>query len=146
MTAPARELADTATLQALLVRVQGAKGADRELDSIIFEWERPELELSADMWGSYYGECTGEYFSEGQVIAKAPPYTASLDATLELVERVLPGVWWITAKGKLREAEPLYGVQLKFGADETISEGEHEANPCLAMLSALLRAKIAEAG
>lgn len=69
-----------------------------------------------------------------------PRYTASLDAALSLVERALPGCWYIIGKGQTRADEPPYGAQLLFGEREVLGEGESRANLPLALLAALLTA------
>lgn len=133
------------SLAELLTRVEGASGPDRELDGRVwcaangFTYRGSCPELGAPPAGSayvaYYDPVHGE-----RPTAYCPALTGSLDATLALVERVLPGAWWILGKGRLRGAEPLYGAQLLFGSDEEIGAGEHEASPELALLAALLRA------
>lgn len=78
-------------------------------------------------------------------LTNSPAFTASLDAALALVERVLPGCWYVFGKGKLRAAEPAYGAQILFGADEVLGIAEHDAGLPLALLAALLSALIAGA-
>lgn len=79
----------------LLSRIEQASGPDRELDfwiSIRFPIDEPtrhsddELQADIDLVGI-----------EGMVIDA--PYTASLDATVALVERMLPGAVWSAGKG-----------------------------------------------
>jgi hypothetical protein len=70
---------------------------------------------------------------------RIPELTNSLDAAIALTERVLPGSWWIIAKGKMTDAEPLYGAQMLFGADDVIGEGEGPT-PAIALVLATLRA------
>ncbi|MHB1086117.1 MAG: hypothetical protein ACYCZ0_00010 [Minisyncoccota bacterium] len=72
-----------------------------------------------------------------------PSYTASVDAAIALVERLLPGIFWVVGKGKTREAEPPFGCHLLFGSDEIIGDGEAPTAP-LAILSALLTALLSE--
>lgn len=80
-----------------------------------------------------------ESIGEFPKIVKVPAYTASTDAAIALVDRVLPGVWWVFAKGKMTADEPLYAAQLLFGEDEEIGIGEGHTLP-LAILAALLTA------
>ena len=61
---------------------------------------------------------------------------------VELIWKMLPGVFWLMGKGKLSAQEPLYGVQLKFGI-ETISEAEGDSL-APTILTALLRTLIAK--
>ena len=73
-----------------------------------------------------------------------PRYTASIDAALGLVERCLPGTWWLFGKGRMKPEELLYGAQLlpEGDIDTIIGEGE-AATPPLAILTALVSALIA---
>lgn len=108
----------------LLARVKAATGPDRRLDRAL--------------WATFQGgDYPGVLCWDGLGVA---PFTASLDAALALVERVLPGVWYVLGKGKLRADEPLYGAKLLFTADGTLGEGEHEHSQALALLAALLSA------
>lgn len=75
----------------LIARVEGASGADRWLDRAI-----------AQVFGQAYGR-VGPVGEEHEL---AEPYAASVDAALALAERVLPGVWWLVSKGRVRDDEP----------------------------------------
>jgi hypothetical protein len=139
------------SLPDLLARVEAAEGPDRELDCRIAcavdpglkgEWQvvkppfyDPERYFSGQPGMDWIGY---------DLLNNAPVYTASLDATLALVERVLPGCWYIIGKGKLKASEPLYGAQLLFGDSEVLGEGESDANLPLALLCALLKVLIAK--
>ena len=65
--------------------------------------------------------------------------TGSLDAAIALTERLLPGIWWVIAKGKTTLAEPMYGAQLFFGEHEEFAPGEGPT-PAIALLIATLKA------
>jgi len=70
-----------------------------------------------------------------------PAYTASLDAALALVERLLPG--WLPYVEKLRDDRWFAGIRV----DETAYVGSRSAfaaTPALALLSALLSALTAK--
>lgn len=71
----------------------------------------------------------------------SPKLTASIDAALALVERMLPGMWWCMSKGRLSEGEPLFACELLFGFDERVSIAEGQTLP-IAIIAALLRALI----
>lgn len=64
---------------------------------------------------------------------------ASFDGALALIDRIMPGVFYLAGRGRTRTEEPLHGFQLKFGTDETLAEAEHD-ELCRAALIALLRA------
>ena len=70
---------------------------------------------------------------------KSAPVTTSIDAALALAERVLPGVWWIAGRGKLRASEAEYGAQLMFG-EKPIGQGEG-STAALSLCAAILRAQ-----
>lgn len=69
-----------------------------------------------------------------------PAYTASLDATLALVDRKLPGIYWHIARGKTRPSEPMFGAELVTTAGNQIVAVEHDHSAPLALILALLRA------
>jgi hypothetical protein len=68
----------------------------------------------------------------------------TLDAAFGVVERNLPGVSFLYARGRMRADEPPYACQLLFGAGEVLGEAEHVDGPSaviLALLNALLAAQ-----
>ena len=98
----------------LLARVRAATGSDRDLDAAI-----------------------ADRLDQGGRGADVPPYTSSVDACLDLVDRVLPGWHWHVGYGP-------QGV-VPYAA---LANGpaRHEASAPtvpLALLSALLAAKLA---
>ena len=100
-------------------RVEKATGPDRELDEAL----RVHFRYPPKPWN----------------------YTASIDAALALVERVRPGCWYVMAKGRLTDAEPLYGCELlRGGTDEQLAISEGHTQP-VAILSALLLSLQSEA-
>jgi len=73
MTAPS-------DLKELLARVEKATGPDDALDALFLKLERPDLDVrGAAVWRGYL--CVGS------AAEHLPPVTASLDASLALVER-----------------------------------------------------------
>lgn len=82
-------------LQNLLESVRGAAGPDRELDGLLAIAFPPDGEDRVPL-----GDVTrlqGKFWFKNQFCAgssNANEYTASIDATLALVERVLPGTMW----------------------------------------------------
>lgn len=127
---------DKAKLEALLERVEKATGPDRELDAMAFQGFDPHFpEGAMQMHAGFIDPAnfaTGPYTS-----VKAPAYTASIDAALALVERVLPEHDWILqhTNGGLTIACQLGPNKDRLGWGET---------PALAILAALLTALIAQ--
>jgi len=84
-------------LTSLVERVEGASGADREIDR--------QLAVAIDGFWIEHQEYRGARYchldKDGRVSMPGqagdmlvPAYTASVDAALALVERVLPGAYW----------------------------------------------------
>lgn len=48
---------------------------------------------------------------------------AFMDA-LDMVEQRFPGSFWHIAKGRVKANEPLYAIQILFGTEEVLAEGE----------------------
>ena len=127
------------TLTALLARITEARGPDRELDVAI-----------ADALGFYIAtnaENLSEELRLWHMRQYCPQVTSSIDAALGLVEKVLPG--WTFTIGQnqwhknfvstlrwLDHTATTTAVEVK----ETL--GQHPTSAPLAILSALLRAKI----
>jgi hypothetical protein len=119
-------------LKGLLERVKGATGPDRALDLALARALVPDVIVLRQR----NDDSGADPFTYWQ-------YTDKIDDALALVERVLPGCWYALAKGRMTEAESLFGCELLFGADEQlgIADGPTQA---LAILSALLSALIAK--
>lgn len=134
---------DMTDLSELIERVEKATGPDRELDTCL--WLKFTPGATRRVVHVKHAHSPAEWDidetreASGQLIT-VPAYTASLDAALALADRVLPGCWWMAAKGRLRASEPLYGARLFFGTDEAIGEAEHEQSAALAIVLALLKA------
>jgi hypothetical protein len=128
------------SLSNLRARVEGAEGPSRKLDVWIWKATAPD-EYRRDMYRSAVLRPRGqaiEDFEPGWAVKAAPPYTASLDAALALVERVLPGRdWSLTTDlwGKLFMA-----TIWKDAGGDIAGEAETRSTPALALLAALLRA------
>ena len=118
-----------ADLQALLERVEKAEGPDRELDDAIDKWKLDTL-LTRDTSARFALIC--------------PPYTASIDAAVALVEKMLPGWKWCVQ----REIHPdNWFFAYVFIVNEGTSFADHRGmahGPALALIAALLRALIAQ--
>jgi hypothetical protein len=107
----------------LLQRIEAASGPDRY--------------LNADLLAHFFVNINGvrTAFASDTV----PDLTASIDAAIALVERMLPGIFWVIGQGKTNSVEKLFGCQLLFGTEEIIGSGESDHAP-LAILLALLKA------
>lgn len=77
-------------------------------------------------------------------ISIAMALDGSIDAAVALVERVLPDIYWLLGRGRIRPTEPLYGFHLLEGNTAVVAETEHEIRE-LAILDALLSAIITRA-
>lgn len=128
----------------LLERVGAATGPDREIDAEI-AWACLEED-----WSSGPERAVSEPFAH---IKMLPEYTASLDAALALVERVLPG--WLPSVEKRRGlGAPPTGMVSADIAGRSGWEGwtgrvrltagiyyfENAPTPAIALLAAMLRA------
>lgn len=128
-------------LAALLVRVEKAEGADRELDTRI--WQVLVFDPKLLKPGHDWLKTPGLGYSK-------PAYTASLDAALALCERVLPGCYWRAAEltpGEIAGMRPP-GNQ-EFWATVGPAGAQEQAfgfTPALALIAAMLRALLALAG
>lgn len=123
----------------LLARVEKAEGPDRELDGAL--WLalecRPNHGQVFDPEYAPYLHVDPRGKEHPAIKEDAPPYTASLDAALALVERVLPGWDWVLSSvdGHRASAEvtpPDWPVEaLHYKTAKT---------PALALLAAMLKA------
>lgn len=107
-------------LQGLIERCEKATGPDRELDVAIWQ---------ALCWKDHYRD-----------IAKGTVFTASLDASVALVERVLPGWHWSLDSFGEATAFDSSGAFLVAADDEHYGHNKHLP---LAILAALLRSLLA---
>ncbi len=125
-----------ADLQALLERVEKAEGPDEEVDMQLCLLAYPEIMAVSEKRddGFWYHKQWGR-------MSVPANYTASIDAAVALVEKMLPG--WT---GHL----DFGGSQACAYAIRPLTEGplvEHRAfatTPALALIAALLRALIAQ--
>lgn len=101
----------------LVARIKALTGPDPSLDYAIY---KELLPFSREEHLAAYASDPDAYWY--WMTHRA--YTGSLDEAICLAERVIPGVWWQIAKGRLSAAEPLYGAHLLFGPEEIIGEGE----------------------
>lgn len=116
-------------LKDLIAKCERATGGDRELDAAIA--------TALDDWSEHWE--AEDLHSEPKLFKDCDDYTSSIDAALALCERVLPGIWYVLAKGRLQASEPLFGCEMLFGSDEqiAIADGPTQA---LAIVIATLKA------
>lgn len=125
----------------LIERCKAATGPDRHLDALIeVEARRHEayrVGLDDNTRAYWRATIDGNVYDTGTSYM-SPHYTASVDATLALVERCLPG-WWLHGLGK----SPLHGLWwctlYSLDAQKAVEVEEADTAP-LAILSSLLKA------
>lgn len=151
-------------LQVLLAKVEAATGPDREIDCLIWKIAEPERTIMFDAGKAFgrgpkhsatYGKLSDfplKNWDDWEAVARhieAPTLTASIDAALALLERMLP------ENGKVEQligwgVSKLSGNELQFDCFLYIDHGPEtraEGNTApLAILAALLKALIAAAG
>ena len=123
-------------LKDLLARVEAAPGPDRELDARIFiALDRP---AHAAMDDDLIPQPDGLIGIPGhkRALFEAERYTASIDAAVALVRRVLPGAGWDVQAG---------GCAWIRVDDADIGDAWNLRNSAMALCAALLRAEIARA-
>lgn len=123
----------------------------REIDTYLFDLLVPCAEqflgskvttrrLSADGQVHYSTIDGGLHLNAGQV----PRFTRHPAAAFDLIQLVLPGAFWLAARGPLSESEKLHGCVITFGPDDILGKGEHD-DLCHAILLSLLNALINQA-
>lgn len=123
MREPETALSKRDTLTAFLARLEAAEGPNRVLDADIKRYLAP---------------------TERGYNQVSPPYTASLDAALALCERVLPkSGWGLQSNTKGQRGQPRDCFWATVGMYEPGRYDGAASTPALALLSALLRALIA---
>lgn len=137
-------------LAALLERVEKAEGPDREIDAELYFWFGMSKRQRTDALKFRERNCEGrelysiailagivamDYYSTCNPIEK---YTASLDAAVALVEKMLPGSSWMAARPPEKTGRAVI-------VRELVSESEATAaTPALALIAALLKELIAK--
>ena len=121
------------TIPALIEKLRGLTGPDREVDAEIIKGLYPDI-------GDCTPLCAGDepiFWREPFYKQPCPPLTSSLDAIVALIERDGPWDWSIFRDN----GEAIAGVQpaSEDGCDHT---GTHAPTPALALLIASLEAKM----
>lgn len=83
-------------LKALLERVMAASGPSRKIDAIL--WSQFVPRNLPDCLPDVKARIVERILNGGDD-QECPPYTASIDAALDLVEKVLPGCDWMMCPG-----------------------------------------------
>ncbi len=128
-------------LSALIERLEKLTGPDRDVDEAIQAWS-----VGATIeWQEYAGRNAYHRDDSWVSIGALQPLTASLDAAIALVERILPGHGRIGCKGQQLATDPMYAYQIlpnDFAShQEPIGEAEHDCE-AICLLIAALRAKV----
>ncbi|MFJ6322315.1 MULTISPECIES: hypothetical protein [unclassified Rhizobium] len=135
-------------IEELIAALEKAEGPDRDLDADILE----AIGECAHRETEYYCIEDGNDVDSGFTCKRChkdtygervAAFTASIDAAVALVERVLPDAFWVMSRGRLRIEEPLYAAQILFGLDEILGEAEGNSLP-IAICLATLRAKLSQ--
>jgi hypothetical protein len=140
--------AEPSVIADLLARAEAATGPNFELEHTIFEalslptireWNgAPVTSWFRD--DGYYGFNTEDGYRHLRCI-KAPAVTASLDAALALVERVLPEAYRDLGEGYDTKAQRRYWIAtFTYHVPGRGSHSAEAATPALALIAALLRA------
>lgn len=130
-------------LTSLLERVRNATGSDRELDAEIaqavegveIQWRQANGTMEMYPVQRYPSTAHAAGFGIGPV----PEYTASIDAALALVERVLGHAATVHLTIEIGSAQHACSITL-FEKHETPFVAEGSPNPALAVLCALTAA------
>lgn len=124
-------------IEALIERLEKLDGPDRDADWRIEKViVRPEAFPDIEMWPPFGPGCKFD--------KSIPRYTASLDATIALAEKVLPGWYWCVGRASLFPNGWAYISRTHPShcdrEDEAACADGKAANPAIALLLTLLRA------
>lgn len=135
MTSPS----DLPTLRALEARLVAATGPDRSIDIAMWEALEPHKYLYAQSGRAWAVNRRGTALNPVWEMCADPrmPVTASIDAAVAMVERVLPGWDWT-----LHHTNGGLTIYAQVGPREQ----SYAFTPALALLIALVKAKIRERG
>ena len=126
---------DRAALESLLERVRAAKWADRELDGLIIVAVGAASEVNPH--SPTFVRMLDRRGRPDDIYCRSAEVTSSLDAAVDLIDRVLPGAHWDVQAG---------GCAWIRVDDADIGDAWNLATPALALCAALLTAILARAG
>ncbi len=135
-------------LSELISRLEKAEGPDREIDAWI--GYHTDLAVEGMSWRAKIDRFGIDHAmkaatSDSNIWSTSlPPYTASLDATVALIERVLPGWGWQIGPFPKMRAQLAEPIQTNYGPGVGVRGQSTGPTAPIALLLALLRAK--EAG
>ena len=136
---------DIDALRALLARVDGDKRADRKFDSSLWFTlkigtpEEQEAVSDAYIAAGFSDDCV----KRSPVFI--PDYTASLDAAVALVDRVLPTWWWAISRTPARGWHEGEVYPPNYDSGDPLCGVGGASTPALALCIALLKALVAQA-
>jgi hypothetical protein len=126
-------------LKELIARVEGASGPDRGLDVYVAQAvDKPTTLLN----GQTFDQAVAGFPNDLDGIARHWPvlaYTASLDAAISLLERVLPGATWAVFGADAAFDMPLCEASVA-DAESFDSTKALAPTPALALVLAILKA------
>jgi hypothetical protein len=131
------------TLDSIIERLEKAESGDRELDLTIMNLLAPRAEdekhfvmgkLLGAKWGAY-----GHMANQIEYFIEAPKITASVDAAIELAEKVLPG--WEDCHGRLIWTHGLKGERIWTADIRYWRSSANHPIAAIALCLAILKAK-----
>lgn len=138
------------TLRALEARLVAATGPDRSIDIAMWEAFEPHKYLYAQSERTWAVNRRGTALNPVWEMCADPrmPVTASIDAAVALIERVLPDYGWCLRRDDTdasgRRAAPVYNAFLLYPDALRVTPGGAQClSPALALCLALVRAVIA---
>lgn len=136
-------------LPTILAQLESAEGPSRELDRDLWEMFDPKdfQRFYYNVKGSSNKAWPAKYKDEWtreRLLKSAPAYTASIDAALGLVERVLGDEWNVTIATAYGSVNVIPNDPDSLGVSDPRAGHAYAPTIPLAILSALIKAKIAE--
>ncbi len=120
-------MTDISKLRELLARVESAAGPDHEIDQLL------------GVFGANCADPTKKVIA----VANCAGCTSSIDAAVQLCERVLPGWFWRVGHSTLYAGWATVNRLHPDHCDRPDEAHANAANPALALCAATIRAKIA---
>ncbi len=125
------------------------RGMDAEIEVAVRRIEAARSGLAEEYWANWQASPDGTVY-DPHTRYSSNPFTASVDAAIALAERVLPGWKWRVGRTELFPNGWAYMHKYDPSncdrTDEAACADGKAANPAIALLIALLRAKEASNG